>query len=264
MTPSIKLLWILLPLTFRVRPNLPESVASTASALHLADPMLDDEPVLHAFRARKPNSDPDTLTFDEAMASPDRDLWIAVAEKEIADLTKRGTWREVPIRSATKKVLPGTWTFRLKRCPDGRPLKHKARYCVRGDLEETEEEHTSPVTSWSSVRVFLVFAMILGWVTCTIDFSNAFVQSVLPSDNPMWIRIPRGYRSTMTEGTCLKLEKSLYGTKIAPKLWFETAINAFKKLGFVQSKYDPCFLLRSDMLIVLYVGDAGLAAAGSW
>ena len=46
MTPSIKLLWILLPLTFRVRPNLPESVASTASALHLADPMLDDEPVL--------------------------------------------------------------------------------------------------------------------------------------------------------------------------------------------------------------------------
>lgn len=148
---------------------------ASAAAIHLADPLLDDEPVRHAFKARK-NKDPDTLTFDEAMASPERDRWIAAAEKEISDLTKRGTWKEVPIRSATKKVLPGTWTFRLKRCPDGRPLKHKARFCVRGDLEETEEEHTSPVTSWTSVRIFLVLAMILGWQTCTIDFANAFVQ----------------------------------------------------------------------------------------
>ena len=56
--------------------------------------------------------------------------------------------------------------------------------------------------------------------------------------------------------------KTVDGTKIAPKLWFLTAINVFKKLGSVQNKIDPCCLVRSDILpvFVLSVDDAGNAA----
>jgi hypothetical protein len=106
----------------------------------------------------------------------------------------------------------------------------------------------------------MVLTLILEWKTCSIDFSNAFVQSEMPKDKPMWIHLPRGFRSNLGHGTCLHLLKSLYGTKIAPLLWFTTCIAALKSLGFQQSKHDQCVLLRKDMIIVLYVDDLGIGA----
>jgi hypothetical protein len=206
------------------------------------------------------NKDPDQLTYDEAMRSPDRERWKEAAQAEIDALVKKGTWLEVPMSSAEKKVLPGTWTFRRKRTPAGEIKKYKARYCVRGDLEDTHEEHSSPVCHFSSVRLFVVLTLILQWQTCSIDFSNAFVQSEMPADKPMWIHLPRGFRSDHSHRICLHLQKSLYGTKIAPLLWFNTVLGAFKSLGFVQSKQDQCLLLRFDIIIVLYVDDAGIGA----
>ena len=71
----------------------------------------------------------------------------------------------VPIADAKAKILPGTWVFRRKRTPDGAISKYKACYCVRGDLEESEPESFAPVVAWSSVRLFLVLALTLGWYT---------------------------------------------------------------------------------------------------
>ncbi|KAL7575690.1 hypothetical protein ACA910_011507 [Epithemia clementina (nom. ined.)] len=64
-------------------------------------------------------SDPDTLTFDQAMSSPDKHEWIKAANLEIAELVAKGTWTEVFQSEAHSKILPGTWVFRCKRRPDG-------------------------------------------------------------------------------------------------------------------------------------------------
>lgn len=113
--------------------------------------------------ARKVKSkDPDTLSWDEAMKSPDKEKWLDAAQIELDALVNHGTWIEVPIDEATTKILPGTWVFRRKRSPSGEIKKYKARYCCRGDLQEGEFETFAPVVQWSSVRLFLVICMILG------------------------------------------------------------------------------------------------------
>jgi hypothetical protein len=99
------------------------------------------------------------------------------AAKEIASLEKNGTWFEVDMSVAKTRILPGTWVFRRKRTPDGEISKFKARYCVRGDLEEGEPETFAPVVAWSSVRLFLVLSLTLNWDTCSIDFSSALRSS---------------------------------------------------------------------------------------
>jgi hypothetical protein len=58
-----------------------------------------------------------------------------------------GTWIEVPQTEATSKILPGTWAYRCKRSPDGKIKKYKARYCVRGDLQEGVFNTYSPLVS---------------------------------------------------------------------------------------------------------------------
>jgi len=204
------------------------------------------------------NSDPDTLSYDEAMADLAHKVdWQKSAVREVLALVEKGTWEEVDIATATSRILPGTWVFRRKRNPDGDIVKFKGRYCVRGDLQEGEHDTFAPVVAWSTVRFFLVFAITYDWTTCSIDFSNAFVQSVLKDD--VWIHLPRGFRSSRGPNTCLKLKKSLYGLSIAPRLWYETLSQALLDEGFKQSQNDKCLFYKPGFLIVLYVDDAGLA-----
>ena len=96
--------------------------------------------------------------------------------------------------NATTKIIPGTREFRIKRTPDGEFKKAKAQWVLRGDLMEHKgRDNFSPVAAWSTVRLFLVFSYIMGWITTTVDFSNAFVQSTLPDDEPVWTHLPRGF-----------------------------------------------------------------------
>ena len=205
--------------------------------------------------------DPDTYTWDEAMASPYREQFLEAADREIDALVEKGTWTEDDRKNATTKIIPGTWVFKIKRSPDGTFKKAKARWCLRGDLQEDSgRDNFSPVAPWSTVRLFLVFAFIASWITVTIDFSNAFVQSDLPADEPVWTHMPRGYRSSLGPNYCLRLKKSLYGHRRAPQLWFEHSSTAFKKLGLKQSAFDPCLWYGTDIMIVQYVDDCGIAA----
>ena len=99
--------------------------------------------------------------------------WMEAAAEEVAILEKNGTWVEVDFDNAKTKVLPGTWVFKRKCSPDEEITKYKARYCVRGDLEEGKPETFAPVIAWRSVRLFLVLLMTLNWDTYSIDFSSA-------------------------------------------------------------------------------------------
>ena len=143
--------------------------------------------------------------------------------------------------------------------PDGTVSKLKARYCVCGDLQEGKFDTNAQVVSWSSIQVFLVLSITLKWHTCTIDFSNAFIQTKL--DAPVWIHLPHGFKSEHRyKKTCLCWKKSLMVSQLPPRLWSQHLLSALKKEGFVASKYDSCLLIKLNMLIVLYVDDAGVCA----
>jgi Reverse transcriptase (RNA-dependent DNA polymerase) len=217
----------------------------------------DIEPEFH----KAARSDPDTLSYDEAKRDSENwDSWSKAMQDEVKALESQGTWDEVPKSDAKDKIIPGTWVFRRKRSPDGDIKKYKARFCVRGDLQEGVFETYAPVVSWSSVRIFLVVALTLGWDTLSIDFSNAFVQAKL--DKPVWIYPPRGFGSKVSD-CCLRLKKSLYGLTVAPRLWYQHLFSALIDEGFTQSAHDPCFLYRHDVMIVVYVDDAGIASSNS-
>ena len=219
------------------------------------------DPSLKMFQLHKAsNSDPDTLTYDDAMNDVDSSEWRKAALKEIQDLEGKGTWEEVSISEVppNETILPGTWVFRRKRTPDGTIKKFKGRYCVRGDLQTGSFETFAPVVAFSTVRLFLILSLKFKWYTCSIDFANAFVQAELK--NPVWIHLPRGFRSSRSEKTCLKLLKSLYGLAEAPRLWNLHLFQAVKALGFVQSTIDPCLMMKRDIFIIFFCDDTGVAA----
>jgi transposase InsO family protein len=209
----------------------------------------------------KVNKDPDLFTWDQAMDSEYRDEFVDAAQVEIEALVSQGTWREDLRSNATTRVVPSQWVFRIKRSPgDGSIKKFKARCVLRGDLQEYEGDTYSPVASWSTVRLAIVMCMRLNWTILSIDFSNAFVQSPLPKEDPVWMHVPRGYSCSQGKEYVLKLEKSLYGLAVAPLLFFQYTSKAFKKLGMEQSEHDQCLWYRKDLILVQYVDDCGIGA----
>jgi hypothetical protein len=67
--------------------------------------------------------------------------WLEAADKEIVQLEGKKTWDEVPLSTSTVKVIPGTWDLHRKRSPNGTITKWKARWVLRGDLQDVDFRH---------------------------------------------------------------------------------------------------------------------------
>jgi hypothetical protein len=214
----------------RLGPHVPaESRAFTLLHSQLMEPETGFLDTLHpwsianpiAFAAKK-TSDPDNPTLKEAMRSKDASEFKEAMGIEITALEKNATWTRT-LRSSLppgSNVLPGTWALKIKRFPDGRVRKYKARYCVRGDKQikgVDYHETYAPVVAWTTVRMMMVMAATLNLKTTQIDFSNAFVQADL--DENVHIELPTGFGSPDEGDYVLKLDKSLYGICQAPKNW---------------------------------------------
>ena len=212
--------------------------------------------------AWKATSDPDTLSWHEAMAADDREEFLKAAELEIKTLEDNETWVEAPNSEAKGRIIPGTWTFKRKRTPDGTISRYKARYCLRGDLMEKVEDTFAPVVAFATVRLFTVLVLTLGWASTTIDYTNAFTQA--PLRNATWIHFPRGFGVASSSGAmCLQLKKTLYGAADGNLAFYDHLKGILLGLGFKQSVYDPCLMFRKGVLLVIYCDDVAAACPSS-
>ena len=186
---------------------------------------------------------------------------------EIKQLISQNTWTPVdrasiPTTSDGKPrpVLKGTWAFKLKRLPDGSPLKFKARYCVRGDMQKEGIDYFetyAPVVQWSTVRLLLTMILSKNWVTKQVDYTNAFAQATL--NKQVYIDSPRGFTRKDKAHKVLHLIKSLYGLKQAPKTFFDKLKRGLEQRGFTASILDPCLFMKHNMIVVVYVDDTIIA-----
>jgi Reverse transcriptase (RNA-dependent DNA polymerase) len=187
--------------------------------------------------------------------------YIAAMRLEIQTLIGQHTWDTVD-RPMHKSVLKGTWAFKLKRLPDGTPYRYKARFCARGDMQ-TEGvdffETYAPVVQWSTIRLLLSTVLTEGWTTQQVDYTNAFAQAELHEE--VYVECPRLFAPKSGLSKVLRLRKSLYGLRQAPRTFFEKLRSGLLERGWSQSLIDPCLFMKSGMMCVVYVDDTIFAAA---
>jgi hypothetical protein len=120
--------------------------------------------------------DPDSPSFQEAMTGPYREEFLEAMRTEIHELESHNCWDVVSATDVPEgvKVLPVMWVFKIKRFPDGRVRRFKARLVVRGDFQvegEDYDEKYAPVVPWSTVRLLLSIAASQGLTTRQVNFS---------------------------------------------------------------------------------------------
>jgi len=114
----------------------------------------------------------------------DRKFFEQDMRREVQDLISTGTVTIVPRPSVASwiKPLQAIWSFRRKRAPDWSILKHKARLCPHGGMQEEGVNywHTyAPVVNWRTVRLSLILSLLSGLKSRQVDYVAAYTQAPL-------------------------------------------------------------------------------------
>ena len=100
-----------------------------------------------------------------------------------------------------------------------------------------------------------------GWVTRQVDYTNDFTQAELGEE--VYIEPPKGFQRKDKKDLVLKLLKSLYGLRQAPKSFFDKLSSGLLERGFVQSNLDKCLFMKKDLTCMVYVDDTIIAGPNS-
>jgi hypothetical protein len=188
--------------------------------------------------------------------------------KELNDHIDRKHWKVVPGKSIPnhKRAIPMVWSMKRKRDPVGNITKWKARLCAGGHRSQEMIDYWStysPVVSWSTVRLMIVFALLNNWHMQSIDFVLAFPQA--PVKNDIYMKPPKVPPDFLIPDlpnfadrflNVYKLLKNLYGLKDAGRTWYEHLTKGLAERGWKQLEIDTCLFTKDGILLIVYVDDA--------
>ncbi|KAF6518394.1 hypothetical protein HZS61_002472 [Fusarium oxysporum f. sp. conglutinans] len=228
-----------------------------AHALRLERAKLGQQ-LAHAFasarsiRTQRKDLPPPPDFWHQLKWHPERQGFKRASDAEIKSLKEKGTFELVDYPEG-KQVLPLKWVFTYKLDDAGYLIRHKARICVRGDLQHHSGEDIYAATgAYRSFRILMALVCAFGLICHQVDFKNAFVNAEM--DEEIYTTCPPGYGQS---GKVWRLLKALYGLRKSPKLWFNELASFLKDLGFQHCPDEPCILINNEtqLILFLYVDD---------
>jgi Reverse transcriptase (RNA-dependent DNA polymerase) len=171
------------------------------------------------------------------------------ANKEIEALEKQKTF-EVISKNTETSPIPLIWVFKYKFNSDGYLDKFKARLCVRGDLQSTNQDTYAATLAARTFRALISISAAFNLEMKQYDAVNAFVNSELKEE--VYTHCPEGFTKI---GHCWRLKKALYGLKEAPLRWYETLSTALEDLDVHSVPGVNCLFANSWLILFFYVDD---------
>jgi hypothetical protein len=153
-------------------------------------------------------------TYKEAMNRPDKDLWQAAIDEEMAALHPKKVYSEATLPEDTS-ALPSKLVLNIKRDEHGNVDKYKARLVAKGFRQvpgKDYDEVFAPTAQHVTFRVLMAFASAHGLEVEQLDVKTAFLNGELSED--VYLRLPKEQG-----GNIWLLHKSLYGLKQAGRAW---------------------------------------------
>ncbi len=217
-------------------------------------------------------------TYEEVKRRPDWPKWQQAMEAELRSLEASKTWSIVD-QPTNANVVSSKWVFRIKKNAAGEIEKYKARLVARGftqvhgvDYDETY----APVARLASFRLVLAMANQNGWPADSFDFDSAYLNSVLPDDEVIYLEQPPPISLDQSKGggkghggssRCIfRLHKALYGLKQSARSWYESLRKALEEIGFKRTKTDHGVFVKrwaDGRMVVIAVHVDDCLTAGS-
>jgi Reverse transcriptase (RNA-dependent DNA polymerase) len=172
------------------------------------------------------------------------------AEREIQELTRRDTYKWVSKEAVESTPLPLLWVFKYKFDTDGYLTKFKARLCVRGDLQSTEQDTYAATLAARTFRALMAITAVFDLEAHQFDTVNAFINSHLHEE--VHCQPPEGFQRP---DSLWLLMRALYGLKQSPLLCYRDFTAALEQLGLHPIPGANCHFANDFVLRFFYVDD---------
>jgi hypothetical protein len=193
-------------------------------------------------------------SYSDILNWADSDKWQMATDDENSSLDHHNVFEVVEQLPADRKALKARYVYKLKS--NG---KYKARLVIKGYLQVKGVDFDkvyAPVVSKVSLRLLLAIAAVEDLHIYQLDVKTAFLHGTLKEE--IYMEATAGMR--YPPGTILRLLKSLYGLRQAPRVWHEEIRAFILNQGFRQSVIDRGVFIYvsvggSHVYLAIYVDD---------
>lgn len=162
--------------------------------------------------------------------------------EELDQLKANETWSLVH-KSQIKpgmKSSGGKWVYKVKRDVHGEIARYKARWVVKGYLQQFGvdfDQTFAAVVKPMAFRVLFAIAAFHDLDIDQMDVKTAFLYGLI--DQLIYVEQPKGTETKETRDFVCQLRKALYGLKQSPRLWYKR-LSTFllEKLGLQRINAD--------------------------
>ena len=112
---------------------------------------------------------------------------------------------------------------------------YKVHYVAKGYTQQYRinyDKMTAPTACLKSFRAIAYLAATLDWDLKQYNIKMAFLHSILPPDETMFMEQPPGFECPGKEDWVWQLLKSIYGMKQASCVWNKTLHAAISEFSF--------------------------------
>lgn len=207
-------------------------------------------------------------TYARAMQGPNAAEWARAIEEELDQLEKNNTWELVHKSNVQPGYRPlgGKWVYKIKRDIDGNIARSKARWVVKGYLQQFGVDFNQTFAAVVKPMAFRVLVAIAAFFDLDIDQMDvkaAFLYGLI--DQLVYVEIPKGTESATNRNMVCKLLKALYSLRQSSRLWYKRLSNFFlEKLGLRRINADHSIFVTNAGLdgpvVTTFVDDIKIMA----
>ncbi len=189
--------------------------------------------------------------------------WAYAIQEELDQLEKKRTWELVPEQNIKPghKPFSRKWVFKVKRDVNRDIARFKARWVVRGYLQQFGIDFDQTFAALVKPMAFRVLFAIAAYYDLDIDqmdVKTAFLYRMI--DQLVYVQIPKGFDDATNKGMVWKLLKALYGLKKASRLWYKRLFKfLLEKLSLKQINADNSIFVTSsginEPIVSIFVDD---------
>ena len=123
-------------------------------------------------------------TYEKAMASDQAEEWAEAMKQEMDSLIQHRTWDLIPISDVKPghRPLKGKWVYRIKRGVDNQITRFKARWVVKGYLQQVGIDFDQIFVAVVKPMAFRVLFAIVAFYDLDIeqiDIKTAFLHGIV-------------------------------------------------------------------------------------
>nr|GEU48121.1 hypothetical protein [Tanacetum cinerariifolium] len=156
--------------------------------------------------------------------------WVEAIQEELLQFKIQNVWVLVDCPKGVRPIGI-KWVLKNKKDERGIAIRNKARLVAQGYTQEEGidyEEVFALVARIEAIRLFLAYALFIGFIVYQMDVKSAFLYGNI--DEEVYVMQPPGFQDPEFPEKVYKVEKAMYGLHQAPRAWYGTLSKEFKAL----------------------------------